>query len=143
MSSTLNIAPYRRSSRHSIFANAGEHEGKLQADQHKDQAVENEVERVPEAVGLQADRGGEEAGAAAAEIEAAGDHGEYAGGVDALGGQVGDVRDHDAEGDFDRAVVEVALDPFDDESDEEADGDANDDQVERRIRPARRWESGR
>ena len=46
-----------------------------------------------------------------------------------MGGKVRGVRDHDAEDDFDGAVVEIALDALDDDSDEETDGDTDGDEV--------------
>jgi hypothetical protein len=46
-----------------------------------------------------------------------------------LGGKIRGVRDHDAEDDFDGAVVKIALNALDEESDEETDGDTDGDEV--------------
>src|SRR3954451_5188352 len=49
--------------------------------------------------------------------------------MDALRSQIRDIRNHDAECDFDRAVVEITFDALDDEADQDADRDADADQV--------------
>src|ERR1700761_2497789 len=95
---------------HRVVVNAREDKGKLQADEDEDEPVDGGGEGVPEAVGLQADGGREETIFAAAEIEAAGDDSEDAGCVSVFGGEIRGVGNHDAEGDFDGTVVEVAFD---------------------------------
>lgn len=101
----------------------------MQPDQDEHQAVDGEGEGIPKAVGLQTHAGREQLRLAASEIEAAGYDRENAGSVHRLCGQIGGVGNHDAENDFDGAIVEIALDALDDEGDEKTDGQADDDKV--------------
>ena len=64
--------------------NAGENEGKLQADEDEYEAVDRKGEGVPEAVGLHTYAGREELRLSAAEVESASDDGEDAGCVGVL-----------------------------------------------------------
>src|SRR5579862_3640980 len=99
--------------------------GKLQADEDEDKSVEDEGEGFPDGPRSDTHGGREEMGAAAGKEQSATDDGEDSGGVDGLRGEIGGIRDEDADGDFDRAVVDAALEVVDDPSDDEADHDAS------------------
>ena len=93
-----------------VALDAGEDVGQLEADEEKDQAVENEVERLPGGEDLDACGWGEIGCAAAAEKEAAGDDADHAGAVQLLGGEIGDVRDDERDDHLERTFVDEALD---------------------------------
>src|SRR5262249_33945194 len=59
-----------------------------------------------------------------------GDDGQDAGGMDGFGHEVHDVRREETHDDFDRAIIDVDLDPFDDASNDQTDADARGNQVE-------------
>ena len=112
-----------------VVVDSREHVRQLQSDEHKDHAVENEVQGAPDRPGLQAHAGGEESGTSAAEIESAGHHGEHAGSAHAVRGEIGGVGDQDAERDLDGAVVNAAFDSIHDPAGDEADGHASHDEI--------------
>jgi hypothetical protein len=96
----------------------------LQTDQDENQAIEDEGEQTPDGVGLEADAGREKTRTAPAEVKAGSYDGENSGRVEGFGGEVGGVRNEKADGDFDRAVVNLVFEPFDEAGDDQADGDA-------------------
>src|SRR5882762_2690310 len=96
-----------------VFANSGEDVGKLQADEDEDETIDGKGEGIPDGPGLHSYFGGEELGALAAEVKAAGDDGEDSGSARGFGGEIGGVGSEDADDDFDGPVVDAALEPFD------------------------------
>src|SRR6185437_10237471 len=103
----------------------------LQADEEKDQAIEDEIERVPGGVDLDARGRGEIGCAAAAEEEAAGDDADDARGVDLLGGEVGDVGNDERDDHLERAVLDEALTEINDVTEDDAETDAAGDEPEK------------
>ena len=68
----------------------------------------------------------------AAQIKSAGHHGQHSGGMQPVRGEIGGVGSQNADGDFDRAVIDAAFDPVHDPAGDQADGQAGEDQVHRR-----------
>lgn len=101
----------------------------LQADGDENETVENESKGIPESPGLNANRGAEEFGTFAAEVESAGDNGKDAGRLQGFREKICRVGNDDADGDFDRTVFDEPLEPFDHQSDEQADKKAGNDEV--------------
>src|SRR5437879_5045724 len=104
-------------------ADAGDDVGKLQSDQHEGEAVEDERQRPPNGVDLDSDVWRKESGALPAQVESGRDDREDSGGAQLLTGEIGGVGDEDADGELDRRVVDLHLDPFDDAADHEPDAD--------------------
>src|SRR5215467_5064862 len=101
----------------------------LQADDHEDEAIEDEGEGIPDSPSLDANASGEKLGALAAEIETTSHNGEHAGSMNRFGGEIHGVGNDDADGDFDGAVFDAALEPCDDQGDEQTKRDASDNKV--------------
>ena len=96
----------------------------MQSDEHKDQAIQDEVQGLPHRPGLKADLRRKEPRTPAAEIKSAGHDGQYAGGAQAVRREIGGVGNQYADGDFDGAVVNAAFDPVDDPARDQAHGQA-------------------
>src|SRR6266478_3361605 len=115
--------------RQTVSANSGEDMGKLETDEHEDQAVYGKGEGIPHGPSLHADVGGEKLGALAAEVQAASDDGQNSGSANGFGREVSGVGREDADHDFDGAVIDAALEPFHNQTEDQADTETDGNQI--------------
>ncbi len=111
-----------------VLLQAGDDVGKLQPYEQKDDAVQDEVERLPRAHDLQTGRGREVGRALATEVERADHDGEHAGATQALRTEVGEVRHDEADGHLHGAFSDPALKMGDEVAEQQANPDAASDQ---------------
>ena len=98
--------------------------GKLKSNEDEDQSIQNEIQGLPDGPDLEANRGREEIGAAARQKQSARDNRQHARRVNCICGQINGVRDQNAQGDLDRAIIDPPLDLVDDPADDQAQPDA-------------------
>ena len=93
-----------------VAAEAAQHDRQLQPDQREDRGLQDEGDHLPDRVLLEPGRE-VDLPRAVAEVERDDDHGEHPGGVELLGGGVGDERDQQGEGVLQQRLLQVGAQP--------------------------------